>query len=112
MLSTTDDRIITLVPAPSEEQRFQQKRMNEIQLLLDSLFEREEATVKQILDCLYDVGSINLINKKFSNRPLNRLLKMISRYAKPIFKIFALRWFKRNCPQLITAWLSTKVNFK
>ncbi len=111
MLTTNNDKIITLVPALSEEQRFQQKRMNEIQLLLESLFEREETTVKQILDCLYDVGSINLINKKFSNRPLNRLLKYISRYTKPIFKIIALRWFKTNCPQLITEWLGTKVKF-
>jgi type II secretory pathway component HofQ len=111
MLTTNNEKVITLVPALSEEQRFQQKRMNEIQLLLDSLFEREEATVKQILDCLYDVGAINLINKKFANRPLNRLLKLISRYTKPLFKVFALRWFKRNCPQLITEWLGTKVKF-
>jgi hypothetical protein len=101
-----------LVPAVSEEDRLKQQRMKEVLLLLDSLFEREEATVKMILDCLYDVGSVNLINQKFRRRPLNRLMKAIARLSKPAFRLYAIYWFKKNCPQLITNWLGTKVRFK
>lgn len=94
-----------------EEEKFQQKRMQDVLLLLQSLAEREETTVKMIIDCLYDVGSANLINKKFPSRPLNKMMKSIARMSKPVFKIFAFRWFKKNCPQLISRWLYSKVTF-
>ncbi len=102
---------VKIVPQISQEKQREKERMRDVLLLLESLVEREEATVKIILDCLYDVGSVNLINKKFRSRPLNGLMKSISRTSKPIFKIFALRWFKKNCPQLIANWLHTKVRF-
>lgn len=94
-----------------EEERIKEDRMEDVQLLLSNLVEREEATVKMILDRLYDVGYINIINKKVGFRPVNRLLKMIARLSKPAFKAVAWRWFKGNCPQLITDWLRTKVSF-
>ncbi|PSO51276.1 MAG: hypothetical protein BRC33_00855 [Cyanobacteria bacterium SW_9_44_58] len=94
-----------------EEERIKEERMHDILLLLDNLVEREEPTVKMILDRLYDVGSINLINKKVGFRPMNRLLKAIARLSKPAFRAVGWRWFKRNCPQLITEWLRTKVSF-
>jgi hypothetical protein len=100
-----------LVRPVSEDDRLKQQRMTEILLLLDSLFEREEATVKRILDCLYDVGSINLIDRKIRRRSVNRLLRAIARLAKPAFRIYALYWFKKNCPRLITRWLGNKVKF-
>lgn len=94
-----------------EEERIKEERMHDVLLLLDHLVQREETTVKIILDRLYDVGSINLINQKVGFRPMNRLLKMIARLSKPAFRAVAWRWFKGNCPQLITDWLRTKVSF-
>lgn len=99
------------LPPVSQEKQMQKQRMDDVQLLLNNLFEREEATVKLILDCLYDVGSVNLINKKFQVRPLNKLMKSIARFSKPAFRVVAFYWFKKNCPQLITNWLQSKVRF-
>jgi len=100
------------IPAQQlEEERMKQQRMRDVLLLLESLIEREETTVKMILDCLYDVGSVNLINKKFPIKPANRLMKWIAGLSKPMFKIIALRWFKKNCPQIIANWLQSKVKF-
>ncbi|GAA6617076.1 hypothetical protein NUACC26_028850 [Scytonema sp. NUACC26] len=89
----------------------QQERMHDVLLLLNHLTQNEEATVKLILDALYDVASVNLINKKLQNRSLNVVAKSIARMSKPVFKIFALRWFQKNCPQLITNWLYSQVTF-
>jgi hypothetical protein len=94
-----------------EEERIKEERMHDVKLLLSDLVEREEATVKIILDSLYDIGSINLINKRVPIRPMNRFLKAIARLSKPAFRAVAWRWFKRNSPQLITRWLRTKVSF-
>jgi len=94
-----------------EEERIKQERMDDVLLLLDNLAQREEPTVKMIVDRLYDVGSINLINQKVGFRPMNRFLKMIARLSKPAFRVVAWRWFRSNCPQLITKWLRTKVSF-
>ncbi len=88
-----------------------QERMRDVLVLLESLFEREETTVKLILDCLYDVGSVNLINKKFPNQPLNGILKSIAKMSKPAFKIYSLWRFKREVPLLLTNWLGGKVKF-
>lgn len=101
------------IPLPKllEEQRLKEERMHDVLLLLQHLVEREETTVRMILDCLYDVGSINLINKKVTIKPANRLMKGIATLSKPAFRMIALRWFKANCPLLITEWLQTKVRF-
>lgn len=101
----------TLLPSVSEKKRIEQQRMDDVLLLLTNLVEREEASVKLILDCLYDVGSVNLIDKKFRNRPVNGLMKSIARLSKPAFKIVAFYWFRKNCPQLITDWLYKKIKF-
>lgn len=94
-----------------KEELVKQAKMDDVLLLLQSMVDREEETVKKILDCLYEVGHINLINKKFRTRPLNRLMKAIARMSKPLFRFAGFYWFKRNCPQLITDWLATKVSF-
>ena len=69
MLTTPKNKkAIAVRKIPSQqldEERMKQQRMRDVMLLLESLFEREETTVKMIIDCLYDVGSVNLINKKF-----------------------------------------------
>ena len=96
----------------SEEERKKQERIRDVLLLLEQLVEREEITLKLIIDSLYDVGSINIINQKFSNQPLNRFLKAIATLSKPVLRIVALRWVKKNLPILVTNWLESKVSFK
>ncbi len=99
------------IPQQLAEEQMQQRRMHDVLLLLNHLVKSEEATVKLILDSLYDVAMVNLINKKLQNRSLNAVAKSIARMSKPVFKILALRWFQKNCPQLITDWLYLQVTF-
>lgn len=93
------------------EQRLEDERMHDVELLLESLFRREEVTLRLIADCLYDVGSTNLLNQRVQSRPLNRFMKVIARRSKPIFRFFMLRWTRKNCPQLIATWLHSQVKF-
>ncbi|MEH2169821.1 MAG: hypothetical protein V7K41_24860 [Nostoc sp.] len=99
-------------PGNLAEKYMEAERMHDVLLLLQNLINSEEATVKLILDCLYDVGSVNLINQKLRLKPLNRVMKLIARMSKPVFRTLALNWFKKNCPQLITNWLHTQVSFE
>ncbi|MEH1941244.1 MAG: hypothetical protein V7L01_13640 [Nostoc sp.] len=99
-------------PETLTEKVIEAERMHDVLLLLQNLINSEEATVKLILDCLYDVGSVNLINQKLRVKPVNRVMKLIARMSKPVFKTLALSWFKKNCPQLITNWLHTQVTFE
>ncbi len=108
---TYPDRPIEIQPLSAEELK-KQERMRDVLLLLQQLVEREEVTLKLIIDCLYDVGSINLANKKLQNRPLNRIMKAIANMLKPAFRIAALIWVKKNLPILVTNWLEDKVSFK
>ena len=96
----------------SAEEKKKQERMRDVVLLLEQLVEREDITLKLIIDCLYDVGSINLVNQKVRNRTLNRLLKAIAKMPKPILRLVALRWLKKNLPNLLANWLEGKVSFK
>lgn len=93
------------------EQQKQAARMRDVEMLLESLFMREEVTVRLIADCLYDVGSVNLLNQKIRSRPLNKFMKVIARRSKPIFRFFMLRWSKKNAPHMITDWLHSQVRF-
>lgn len=86
--------------------------MQDVLLLVNHLILHEETTVKLILDCLYDIGSVNLINQKVRCQPINGMAKWIARMSRSIFRIVALRWFKKNGPPLITRWLRTKVQFE
>jgi hypothetical protein len=107
--------VLNSTASPSENlaQKYTEaERMHDVLLLLQNLINSEEATVKLILDCLYDVGSVNLINQKLRLKPLNRVMKLIARMSKPVFRTLAFNWFKKNCPQLITNWLYTQVSFK
>ncbi len=105
----SDSAAITKSP---EEVAREEQLMANVQLVLYSLFEREKVTVKQILGDLYDVGSLNLINQKVPCRLLNRPAKAIARYSKPVFKTIGWAWFIKNCPQLLTGWLHSKVRFE
>lgn len=102
---------ITTLSATSDRSQMEAERVREILILLTSLMAREEATIKLIIDCLYDLGYANLINKKVRFRPLNALAKFIAKRSKPVAKIFAWRWFIKNCPELIAGWLYRKVQF-
>ncbi|MEB3181938.1 MAG: hypothetical protein VKL59_23320 [Nostocaceae cyanobacterium] len=95
----------------STEKRREAERIQNVLLLLQNLTNNQEATVKLILDCLYDIAYVNLINQKLRLRPLNRLTKYIARMSKPMFRVVAWYWFKRNGPQLITNWLHSQVIF-
>ena len=95
-----------------ESAQADQARMADVTLMLDSMFEREESTVEIIINCLYDIGSVHWIDQRVPNRSLNRLAQWSARWSKPVVKIIAMRWFKRNCPKLITNWLYTKVKFE
>ena len=104
-------QVAKYVPKLSEAKRVEMEQKKNVMLLVENLMEREEATFKMIIDCLYDVGSVNLINKKFRMRPLNRVMKLIARLSKPSFKAIAFYWVKKNTPELITDWLLGKVKF-
>ncbi|MGJ3251137.1 MAG: hypothetical protein ACFE0J_08395 [Elainellaceae cyanobacterium] len=95
-----------------EQELLEAERKRDVMLLLENLSKSQEATIKLILDCLYDVGSVRLINKKIHHRSLNRLTRAIANLSKPVFRVFAFRWFKKNCPELITNWLYKKISFE
>jgi hypothetical protein len=105
-------KIVALPELTSEEKRFQEERLRDVYLLLENLALNEEATIKLIIDCLYDIGIINLINKKIPNRSMNKLAKFLSGTPKPIVKIIAWQWVKKNLPNKVTNWLSNKIKFK
>jgi hypothetical protein len=88
------------------------EQMRDVLLLLEHLVYNEETTAKLIINCLYDIGSVNLIDKKISHRSLNRMMKAIAKVSKPVFSIVALRWFQKNCPRLLATWLHSQVSFK
>lgn len=90
----------------------EEQLMQDVLMLLGNLVEREEATVKLILNCLYDAGATNLINQKFPSRPVNKSLKWVSKMSKPAFRMIAWQWFRMNCPQLITDWLRSQIEFE
>ena len=114
MLTTQQETVkIVALPKPkSEEQRFQQERMRDVFLLVENLAMQEEATIKLIIDCLYDVGSINIINKKVTNPTVNKLAKFLVGTPKPIVRIIAWRWVKKNAPKKIANWLHHKISFR
>lgn len=96
----------------TQPSQLETERLRDIFILLTSLIEREQATIKLIIDCLYDIGYINLVDQKVRFRSLNWVAKLIAKTSKPVVRGLAWRWFTRNCPQLITEWLYSKVKFR
>ncbi|NJN86569.1 MAG: hypothetical protein HC881_09955 [Leptolyngbyaceae cyanobacterium SL_7_1] len=96
----------------SAKAKLEAERMQDVLLLLEHLVRQEETTVKLIIDCLYDIGSINVIEQKLRSQTLRRSSKFLARQSKPLVKTVAIRWVKRNCPKLIADWLYLKVAFK
>ena len=93
------------------EQQLERERIQDVLILVQHLVANQETTFKLIIDCLYDIGSVTLINQKIKSRSLGRLTKAIASTSKPVFRILAFYWVKRNCPRLITNWLYGKVTF-
>lgn len=85
--------------------------MQDVLVLLQHLAENEATTIKLIIDCLYDVGAVNFINREVQNPAVNQFTKKIASLSKPVAKRYGLYWFKKNCPQLIVNWLQRKVAF-
>lgn len=86
--------------------------MQEVVLLLQTLLEREEITAKLIIGCMYDIGTLKLINRRVRFRPANQFMQLLARYSKPMVKILAMRRLKKNGPRLIVNWLRGKVRFE
>lgn len=102
----------TTNPTQSEQEQINLIKSHDVLLLLQHLAQREEVTVKIILDCLYDIGASNIIHNKLRSRPLKIILGTISKLSKPAFRVVAYYWFKKNCPELITNWLLDQVKFE
>ena len=108
---TSNKKIIDLSQL-SEYKQFEEERIHDIFLILENLVAREESNIKLILDCLYDVGTANLIDQKFHHRTLKGSLKIIAKISKPACKEIAWRWLRKKIPQLITNLLHEEVSFK
>jgi hypothetical protein len=96
--------------APSrlaQDAQIEAERMQDVVLLLERLAAHDETTVRLIMDCLYDVGSVHFVNQKMPNPLLNRLMRGTTKLSKPVFRLFAVKWFQKNCPQMIADWLYT-----
>jgi hypothetical protein len=100
-----------LTPQKAVEQQAEDDRFQEVKLLLVNLFDREQATIKAIMSCLYEAGSVNFINRKIKPQPIRSLVKPVARLAKPAFIFMGYRWFQKQCPPLISNWLRRKVQF-
>ncbi|MEN9521222.1 MAG: hypothetical protein RLZZ381_3810 [Cyanobacteriota bacterium] len=108
---TYSEKPLNAKPISAEELK-KQERMRDVNLLLQQIVEREEVALKLIVDSLIDVGSINYANQKLHNPPLNKMMKVLVGYIKPVARLAALYWLKRNLPKLLTAWLEAKVSFE
>jgi hypothetical protein len=109
--SSPNSSVPQLSPQQAVEQQAEADRMQEVKLLLVNLFDREQATIKAIMGCLYEAGSVNFINRKIKPQPIRSLAKPVARLAKPAFIFMGYRWFQTKCPPLISNWLRSKIQF-
>ena len=91
---------------------FEEERIHDVLLILENLVTREELNIKLILDCLYDVGTANLIERQVQHRALKGSLKIIAKISKPACKEIIWRLVRKKIPQLITNLLYEEVRFK
>ena len=95
-----------------QEKELEEQKLREILILLSQLFQREEATARAIVGCLYDIATLNLINKYSSLWGINQTLKYLARFPRPIAKCLGVKLYVQpKCPQLITDWFYTLVEF-
>lgn len=98
-------------PPPPKMSEQEEQQIQEILLILEQLVQREDATVRFILERLYDIGTLNLLQKKLNAHPLTRLIKPVRRASRGTFRRVGTWWFQKYCPQLITDWLYSLVAF-
>lgn len=108
---TSGDSLLTAAQLAAET-RLEEERMQEVLYLLKGMFEREEITARMIINCLYDVGTVKIINRKFRCRPANQFMHWIARFSKPVAGALAIRRLKKTAPELIANWLRGKVEFE
>jgi hypothetical protein len=101
-----------LTPQQETEQRLEAERMQEVMFMLKNLLDREQITVKAIISCLLDVGTIHFINDRIQIRPLRPLARPLAKVSKPALVFVANRWVQRKCPQIITNWLQRRILLK
>jgi hypothetical protein len=94
------------------EQRLEAERMQEVRFMLKNLLDREQITVKAIISCLLDVGTIHFINDRVQIRPLRSLARPLVKVSKPALVFVANRWVQKRCPQIITNWLQRRILLK
>jgi hypothetical protein len=99
----------TLSPQQAAEQQAEIERMQEVTLLLANLLEREQSTIKAVIGCLYDVGTVNLINHRIKFRFLRPLARPLLKISKPVLTTVGYRWVSKKCPPILTRWLQGKV---
>jgi hypothetical protein len=90
-----------------QDAQMEAERMQDVVLLLERLAAHDETTVRLIMDCLYDVGSVHFVNQRMPNPLLNQLMRGTTKMSKPVFRLFAVKWFQKYCPQMIADWLYT-----
>jgi hypothetical protein len=99
-------------PKTQQERQLEQEKLREILILLSQLFAREEVTAKAIVGCLYDIATVNLINKFCPLWGINATLKYLLRFPRPIAQSLGVKLYvQKKCPQLITDWFYTLVEF-
>lgn len=98
------------IKTPKEEQ-IEQERLAELLIVLEELFQREEATAKRVIGCVYDIAVINWVNQNVPGF-LNPLVKYGARFPRGIAQHLGLKFFLQpKCPKLITDWLYSLVEF-
>jgi hypothetical protein len=112
MMQSPSDFPQHLTPQQAAEQRLEAERMQEVMFMLKNLLDREQITVKAIISCLLDVGTIHFINDRVQIRPLRPLARPLAKVSKPALVFVAHRWVQRKCPQLITNWLQRRILLK
>jgi hypothetical protein len=91
------------------EQQAEAECSQEVMLLLANLLAREQATLKAVISCFYDVGTVNLVNQRIKYRLLRPLARPVLKVSKPVLTTLGYRWVSKKCPPIITRWLLRKV---
>ncbi len=97
---------------PPEAEDQEHSNVQEIRLILEHLIEREEVTVRFILDRLYEIGMANLMHHHVQWRSLHPPLHHIARFSQPLFRRIGIYWFNHKGADLIADWLHSLVRFE
>lgn len=96
----------------SSRDAYEAQKVADILLILEQLVQREDATVRFLMERLYDIGIYNLLKKKMPLSAVKPTLKRALRLPRPVFRFLSTRWFKQNGPRLITEWLHSLVDLE